>query len=141
MRCINPWSIFPINLDPPVIRSLSLQFILQALLEGFSHLPELQKSIPLQLKGIDFKKELLSIAKELENIFLFSLENPLSQKESVVDKLCFYFEILRQHSQSSDEELSLLLEEMRTRTVHMKSKMRVVWKKPNRYSVEEMLEQ
>ncbi|MGB7977576.1 MAG: hypothetical protein WCF19_00280 [Chlamydiales bacterium] len=141
MRSLNPWSVFPPNLEAPVARSLSIQFILQALIDAFDLVQELKGSTPFQLIGMHLKKEIASISKELEKIYLFSLENPFAQRGSVLDKLCFYSEILLQASHVTDPEVTVVMEEMRKSILVMKSKI-MVWKKvPNRYPLEEMLEQ
>lgn len=141
MRSLNPWPVFPSNLEAPVARSLSIQFILQAIIDAFDLLIELQVSTPLQLQGSNLKEEISCISKDLEKIYLFSLENPFAQKGSVLDKLCFYSEILLQASHVSDPELTIVMEEMRKSILMVKSKI-MVWKKmPSRYPLREMLKQ
>lgn len=128
MRSLNPWPIFPSNLDPPVARSLSIQFILQGLIDSFDLLQHLQLATPLQLQGANFKEEINCISKELEKFLLFSLENPFAQKSSVLDKLCFYCEILLQASHISNNEIFSVLDEMRDDVLNVRSKM-FGWKK------------
>ena len=128
MRSLNPWPIFPSNLEIPVIRSLILQFIIQGLMDAFDRVQEFYQAISFQLQGANFEEELACIAKELEKILLFSLENPFAQKGSILDKLCFYSEILIQASHLNDEEIPGSLDEMRKSIMIIKSKMRV-WKK------------
>src|SRR3990167_10804310 len=116
MRSLNPWPIFPSDLDPPVARSLSLQFILQELIDSFEHLTILQNNPhPPQ--------ELSAIAHQLEKFLLFSLENPFAQKGGFLDKLCFYCEILIQASNVGDQDIPIFLEEMRNSVLKIKSKM------------------
>ena len=128
MRSLNPWPIFPSNLDPPVARSLSIQFILQALIDAFTLLKNMRAAIPLQLQGANLKEEIACVSRELEKFLLFSLENPFAQKSSVLDKLCFYCEILLQASHVKDSEIPTILEEMRNSILKIKSKI-VAWKK------------
>lgn len=141
MRSLNPWPAFPSNLEAPVARSLSIQFILQSLMDAFELLRELETSTPLQLQGANLKEEISGIAKELEKVLLFSLENPFAQKGSVLDKLCFYSEILIQASHVADPEITIVMEEMRKSILIVKSKI-MIWKKmPARYPLREMLDQ
>ena len=128
MRSLNPWPIFPSNLNPPVARSLSIQFILQGLIDSFHLLQQLKTATPLQLQGANFQEELACISKELERFLLFSLENPFAQKSSVLDKLCFYCEILVQASHVRENEVLVVLEEMRNGILNVRSKM-LAWKK------------
>lgn len=128
MRSLHPWPIFPSNLDPPVARSLSIQFILQEIIESFDLLAYLQIHIPQQLLGTNLKEELSLIAKELEKILLFSVGNPFSTKGSVLDKLCFYCEILLQASPIDGHEIPTILDEMRVPILKMKMKI-ISWKK------------
>ncbi len=122
MRSLNPWPIFPFNLDPPVAQSLCIQFILQELIDSFEVLKALQA--PPQMK----KKEIARIFKELEKLLLFSLENPFAQKGSTLDNLCFYCEILLQTSHVEESEILVILETMRSEILKIKSKM-IPWKK------------
>lgn len=128
MRSLHPWPIFPSNLDPPVSRSLSIQFILQELIESFELLQHLHTYTALQLQGANLVEEIICIAKELEKFLLFSLENPFASKGSILDKLCFYCEILLQASHIGDNEIPMILEEMRSPILKMKSKL-MAWKK------------
>ncbi len=128
MRSLHPWPIFPSNLDPPVARSLSLQFILQELIVSFELLQELRDTTPEQLQGANLKEEVASVSKELERFLLFALRNPFSQTSSVLDKLCFYCEILLQASREDNLEIQLVLETMRTPILKMRSKM-TAWQK------------
>ncbi len=139
MRSLNPWPVFPSNLEAPVARSLSIQFILQALIEGFTQIADLETSD--LLKGIHLKEEIKSISRKLEKFYLFSLENPLSQKGGVLDNLCFYSEILMKASQIKESDMVLVMEEMRKSILLFKSKMMVWEKMPASYSLNEMLEQ
>lgn len=123
MRSLNPWPIFPSNLDPPVARSLSIQFILQAVLDCFPLLQDLRKNTPHYLKNSPLQDAILSISRELEDFLRISLENPFAQKGSVLDKLCFYSEILLQSSHVKESEVPNLLEEMRNMILKTKSKM------------------
>lgn len=128
MRSLHPWPIFPANLDPPVVRSLSLQFILQELIISFELVVSLQISTPKRLSGDNLQKELASISIEIEKFLLFSLENPFAQKGGVLDKLCFYSEILLQASHIGDQEILMILEEMRNSVLRTKSSL-TMWKK------------
>lgn len=101
MYTLNPWPIFPSTLEPPVVRSLSLQFILQTVLQTFEIIA------PLQTTN--------------------DPPNPFLEKGNVLDKLCFYSEILLQASEKSHGELALILEEMmvistKLKMLHLKSK-------------------
>ncbi len=128
MRSLNPWRIFPSNLDPPVARSLSIQFILQEFLNALDLLAHLKTATPQHLQGANIKEEIAAVSKELERFLLFSLENPFTQKSSVLDKLCFYCENLLQASKIGATEIPLQLEEMRNTVLRMRSKM-IAWKK------------
>ncbi len=120
--------MFPLNLDPPVARSLSIQFILQALIDGFALVAKLEAS----------KQEMTAVFKELENIFFFSSENCT---KGIWERLYFYSEILMDASQVKNLGLAAVLEEMRRSALLTKSKM-VVWKKMSgSYPLDEMLEQ
>ncbi len=92
MRSFYPWPTFPVHLDRAVARSLSLRFALQELLQGL-HLLEVSRQSEI------------GTLKEVEKFLLLSLENPLSQKSGVLDKLCFYSEILLQRQVSTLEEM------------------------------------
>lgn len=128
MRSLTPWPTFPKNLDLPVIRSLSLQFITQTLMGAFDNLQELYQTISFQLQGANFEEELICILKELEKIVLFSLENPFPQRTSVLDKLCFYSEILVQASALNDNEIPQILDDMKKNIMQVRSKI-TTWKK------------
>ncbi len=140
MRSLNPWPFFPSNLEPAVIRSLSIQFILQTLIDSFDLLQDLQISTPLQLQGANLKEEILCVSKGLEKFYQFSIDHSLTQRGSLLDKLCFYSEILLQASQVNDPELIVIMEEMRKSILLIKSKM-MLWKKmPGRSPLPEMLQ-
>ncbi len=138
MRSLNPWPVFPIHLEPPVVRSLSLQFILQTLLEAFKLSRELQiRSTLQQTMGEVIEK----IHKKLEKLYLFSLESPLSQKGGSVDKICFYSETLMQVSQIREPGLWIVLEKIRKEMLSFKAKL-MMWKKmPALYPLEDVWEQ
>ena len=143
MRSLHPWPFFPANLDPPAARSLSLQFILQELVSAFDLVRRLQNETPEHLSGyfqdFDLAAELSSISQKIEKFLLFSLENPFAQKGGVLDKLCFYCEILLQASNIADQELTMILEEMRNAILRIKSRL-TSWKKmPEKYPVEQVL--
>ncbi len=141
MRSLNPWPIFPSHLDPPIERSLSIQFILQTLLDAFDLIKRLKHSLPLQLPGINLREEMNCIHKELEKIYLFSLKNPFSQKGSILDKLYFYSDILLQASHINNPAMTLVIEEMRNSILAVKSKM-MIWKKtPGRHPIREITDQ
>ena len=127
MRSLNPWPIFPSNLDPPIARSLSIQFILQGVIDSFGLLAHLKAVTPKQLQ---FKEQMALIVKELEKFLLFSLENPFSQKGSVLDKLCFYCDILLQASHVGENEIPMILEEMRNAILRMKGQITASKKGP-----------
>lgn len=128
MRSLHPWPIFPFNIEPPIARSLSIQFILQELIASFELLDYLHEITPLQIQGANLKEEIACISKQLEKFLLFSLENPLAQRGSVLDKLCFYCENLLQASRITETEIPMLLEEMRNMVLKMRSRMSI-WKK------------
>jgi hypothetical protein len=139
MRSLNPWPIFPSHLDPPIARSLSLQFILQGLIDSFSLLQHLREETADRLQESSLQEALCFISKELERFLLFSLENPFIQKSSLFDKLCFYSEILIQASHIQDAEILMILEEMRNALLSLKSKM-IAWKRV-RVCIDEALAQ
>jgi hypothetical protein len=118
---------------------LSIQFILQALIDAFFKLKEL-KSFP-PLKGVHIKEELQTTSKALEKLYLFSIENPISQRGGFVDKICFYSETLMKASQIREPELFVSLEEVRKEMLIFKSKMMVWNKLPTSYPLEEMLQE
>lgn len=128
MRSLHQWPIFPSSLDPPVARSLSIQFILQELMSSFELVGHLRIYTPYQLQGANLSEEIVCISKELEKLLLFSLENPFASKGSVLDKLCFYCEILLQASHIRESDIPMILEEMRGSILKMKSKL-IAWKK------------
>jgi len=140
MRSLNPWPFFPTNLEAPVARSLSIQFTLQTLIDAFGLLRELQASTPLQMLGSNLKEEISIISKELEKLLLFSIDNPFAQKGSVLDKLCFYSEILLQASPIAEPDVPIVMEQMRSAILLVRSKIGV-WKKVTpRYSFEQILD-
>lgn len=128
MRSLNPWPTFPPNLEPPIARSLCIQFILQELITSFDLLVQLKASISLQIQGTNLKEELITLSNDLEKLLLFSVENPFAQKSSVLDKLCFYSEILLQASHICETEIPMIMEEMRSSVLKVKAKM-TGWKK------------
>lgn len=128
MRSLNPWPIFPSNLELPATRSLSILFILEELLLSFELIDHLQKATPEQLQGANLQKELAIISNQLEKLLLFSLDNPFAQKGGFLDKLCFYYEILLQASKIENEVLPMILEEMRNAILKAKAKL-LLWKK------------
>lgn len=139
MRSLNPWSIFPTDLDAPVTRSLSIQFILQTLIDGFDIVRELKSSTII--KGHAIREELKKILDELQRILLFTIQNPMGQKIAILDKLSYYSEILIEASQVQSSELTFELEQMRKSLLGAKAKM-MMWKKmPGSYPLDEMLEQ
>jgi hypothetical protein len=125
MRSLNPWSVFPPNLEAPVARSLSIQFILQTLIDAFALTNELKSHT-------DYTG--------LENFYLFSLENPFAQKGGHLDKLCFYSEILLQTSQVKDSELIALMEKMRTSILSRKPQLMLCKRQPKKLILEEMMQ-
>jgi len=97
-------------------------------MDAFDRLQGLYHTIFAQLQGANFQEELSCISKDLEKILLFSLEHPFSQKGSILDKLCFYSEILLQASHLSNDEIPQVLDEMRKAILVVKSKT-AIWKK------------
>lgn len=128
MRSLSPWPIFPQNLEAPVARSLSLQFTIQTLMDGFDRLRNLHQFVSFQLQGADLKQEFFYTIQELENFVLFSVENPFAQRGSILDNLYFYSEILIQASLLNEQELPQILEGMVCRILKTKSKI-TTWKK------------
>lgn len=128
MRSLHPWPIFPPNLELPAARSLAILFILEELIASLKLVNHLQTVTPEQLRGANLQQELAMISVELEKFLLFSLDNPFTQKGGVLDKLCFYSEILIQASRADLEALPMILEEMRNAILKLKSKL-LLWKK------------
>jgi len=128
MRSLNPWPIFPSNLEPPVARSLSIQFILQGLIDSFLLLKDLHHETLDKIHKYNLQDGIAHVSKKLEKFLLFSLENPFMQKSSTLDKLCFYSEILLQASHIRDNEVLVILEKMRNDILKVRSKM-ISWKK------------
>lgn len=128
MRSLNPWPAFPSDLDPPVARSLSIQFILQTLIDGFNVVEELKDYVNTEMHGDDLKEEISHLSILLEKFYLLSLENPFAKKGGVLDRLCFYSEILLQASHVKESELVIVMEEMRTSLLKSKSQL-MLWKK------------
>lgn len=81
MRSFYPWPLLPLHLPRHVLRSLSLQFILKELLKGFRILDEMYDT-----------------KFSTEKLLAPFITDPLCQKAGVLDKLCFYSEILLQNS-------------------------------------------
>ncbi|MBS0625703.1 MAG: hypothetical protein JSS32_06605 [Verrucomicrobia bacterium] len=120
MRSLHPWPIFPTNLEPHAARALSLQFLMQELICTLESLEENHLEIE-------------AISGALEKFLLFSLENPLSQKGGSLDKLCFYSEILLKNSLvDEDEGIPILLEDLRVKTLSMRSKISLYRKSGHR---------
>lgn len=128
MRSLHPWPVFPTQLEPTTARSLSLQFILLEVVLSFELIEELRKSTPQKIQSLDLSQALSTLTEEIKKFLLFSLENPFTQKGSLLDKLCFYSEILLQASQVSGPDIPLILEEMRNSVLHTKSQL-LHWKK------------
>src|SRR3990167_11516029 len=72
MRSLYSWPTFPPNLEAPIARSLSIQFILQALIDGFTTIENLQKASPIQ--GINLREEIKTFSVHLQKTFFFSFE-------------------------------------------------------------------
>lgn len=123
MHSLKPWLFFPSNLEPAVVRSLAIQFILQALIDGFYSIRDLQMTTPLQLQGANLKEEILCICKGLEKISLTSSENPFLQKGGVVDKLFFYLEILLDASKVHETTLIATLEKIKKEILNTRLKI------------------
>jgi hypothetical protein len=98
------------------------------LIASFQLVDQLQKSMPHQLQGTHLPQQIAAFSTELEKLLLFSLGNPFSQKGGVLDKLCFYCEILLQASNVKDQDIPRILEEMRNAILCVKSQM-ISWKK------------
>lgn len=128
MRSLHPWPVFPPNLELPAARSLAILFILEELAASLKLVEHLQNITPEQLQGANLQQELALISNEIEKFLLFSLDNPFTQKGGVLDKLCFYCEILIQASRLELEAVPMILEEMRNAILKLKSKL-LLWKK------------
>jgi hypothetical protein len=126
MRSLHPWPLFPTNLEPPAARSLSLQFVLQEWVGCAQVLESIVKKTRDTVRGTN---PLPDISKELEKFFLFSLDNPFTQKGGTLDKLCYYCDALFQVSKAVGHELIAdLLEHMRNTMLKIRSKL-LIWKR------------
>jgi hypothetical protein len=119
MRSLHPWPTFPRDLDPPAARSLLLLFVLQEFLSSCQLAERLESAAP---------EELNTVSLHLDKFLLSSLDNPFAQRGGVLDKLCFYSEILLQGSKVGDETILMILEEMRNSIMKIRSKL-IFWKK------------
>ncbi|MES2273336.1 MAG: hypothetical protein V4487_04015 [Chlamydiota bacterium] len=133
MRTLHPCPTFPANLDPPAARSLSLQFLLKELIGSFELLHDLQNSVDQQ----PFSKNIESLSNDLERFIFFSLKNPSSQKRGLLDRLCFYCEILLQAGGVKDHKILALLEEMRNPILEMKS-LTAAWKRGQKIALDQI---
>lgn len=97
------WMRFPSHLEPPALRSLSLAFILEELVQRFEQVAQL---INTQEKSPE------KCSKEL--IDLFSLDCSSPKQGMFPDKLCYYCTILVQASNKTEDDfLQKELTEMR----------------------------
>lgn len=102
------WLSFPSHLDPPAIRSLSLVFILQELIELLEVVQGFQISFP-------------SLSQDLTSFF--SLDHSYPQVGMRPDKLCFYCGILLQASKIGESSLQNELDKMRIRILQCRSQL------------------
>lgn len=104
MRSLHAWPIFPQNFGSSTNRSISLLFTLQEYLASQNLLHTMQKQFPIEKN--DIKKQI--------DLWIFSsLNNPLTQNEGALDKLCFYTRIMLTAFKNEDKKIPLLLEKMR----------------------------
>jgi hypothetical protein len=122
MRSLHSWPTFPLNLDPPSARSLTLLFIIQ---EWISSLQQLE-----EFRAISPNQSIPSLLKGMEKLLHFSRENPFPKKGGFLDRLCFYSEILLQASRISDESIPIILEEMLHFILSFKAKLLASKKRP-----------
>ncbi len=112
MRSLNPWPLFPAPLPPQAAASLSLQFLVQELLLALRWLGEIEGQ----------EESVEGISSQLEKLLLFSLEHPLTQKGGVLDKLCFYINILLEHSSAGeDEKILQQVQSVKDRALRLRS--------------------
>lgn len=116
MRSFTPWPFFPPALEPPAARSLSLLFILKEWVACFLVVEQLKNKTNPPIDGT-------SILKNLEKLLSFSIDNPLAQQGGLLDKLCFYSDILIQASKIADVELANLVEEMEQSIFRLRTKL------------------
>lgn len=116
MRSFTPWPFFPPALEPPAARSLSLLFILKEWVACFQAVEQLKGEPNPPIDGA-------SILKRLEKLLSFSIENPLAQKGGLLDRLCFYSDILIQASKIADATLAELVEEMEQSIFRLRTKL------------------
>lgn len=128
MRNFHLMPVLPYNLDPPIARSLTIQFILQTFIACFDTLHHLRTFTDQQLKGIEPKKEIGAVAKSLEKMMILSMGAPIIPKTSCLDKLCFYCEVLIQASQITQNDIVVIVEQMKTQIIDLKTKI-ILWKK------------
>lgn len=102
------WMSFPLHLERPAIRSLSLIFILQELAKRFEQVQKFK----------DFPEPL---SEEFSTFFC--LNNAYPQVGMCPDKLCFYSDILLQASKIKDHSLLSELDEMRSYVLQIRSQM------------------
>ena len=138
MRNVNPCLSLSSGLASPLVRSLCAQLLLQTLLSGFEQAERL-KALSF-LKIVQLKQQIDWILKELEKMYLSSVNAPLSEQWGVLDLLQFYSELLIKHSNYSGEQIFPLLERSKLSFLRIRSEM-IVWKKVmSRYSLEDMQE-
>lgn len=116
MRSFTPWPFFPPSLEPPAARSLSLLFILKEWVSCFHVVERLKREQDREL-------DTAVILKKLEKLLFFSMENPHGQKGGLLDKLCFYSDILIQASKIADATLADLVEEMQQSIFRFRTKL------------------
>ncbi len=110
MRNLHSWSIFPQNFGSATSRSLAILFTLQEYLRSRGLLKTLEKTPLLEID-----------AKEHIDLWLFSsLNNPLTQREGALDKLCFYTQIMLKTFKSEDKKIPDLLEKMREAIIRVR---------------------
>lgn len=123
MRSFTPWPFFPPTLEPPAARSLSLLFILKEWVACFQVVERLKGELTITI-------EVSPILKKIEKLLFFSMENPHAQKGGLLDKLCFYSDILIQASKIADTALAELGEEMQQAIIRLRTKFMMIKKVP-----------
>jgi hypothetical protein len=109
-------SIFHQNMSPALTCSLSLQFILYEWMRACELLRHLEVVTPLRLQNKEAKTEFASILKEIEKLFFLSS----FQDAGMLDKLCFYCEILLQASPLNGSNIDVILQDIKSLTGKLK---------------------
>lgn len=109
-----PLTFLPSHLPSPTKRSLSLLFLLQNILDLFSLLDLSQECAKRHLSS-------LALPQELKEHLLLSIEDPSPQFESILTKLCFYFDILLQASKLEGISVLHELQEIRLFIIKVRS--------------------